>query len=136
MKEDLKVFDEDVTIIDDHAHHPSAVRETLSILENERVHLLYYPKTHTQRLDIHHKDTLEVLSVPYAAYILLPDNHMLNTTAYQNAGIQLGDTSLIVKALLQKVKKKDVILICTPYYLCDIVKQLKNGLRKKGCIVG
>ncbi len=114
-----------VTLIDDHAHHPTAVNATLEIFKNNRVHLVYFPKTHTQCKDIHHQHMCEILMQAKYSYILLPQKHQLQIDSYRKIGIDVGNEDEIYHALKNQVADGDIILFCTPVRLTQLMERVR-----------
>ncbi|MDC3180871.1 Mur ligase family protein [Gammaproteobacteria bacterium] len=127
------MFKGDVTLIDDHAHHPTALLATLKIFANQRVHLIYYPKTHTQRQDVHHIETKHALTSAHQSYILLPNLHTLKVSGYQQTGIVLGDEASILSQVMSNLQKDDVILICAPVALTELMQKIQKAVTEKYC---
>jgi UDP-N-acetylmuramate: L-alanyl-gamma-D-glutamyl-meso-diaminopimelate ligase len=114
-----------VTMIDDHAHHPTAVSSTLEIFKDQNTHLVYFPKTHTQRKDIHHQQLCEILKQAQYSYILLPEQHHLQIESYRQSGVCVGNEDEVFHALENQTADGDVILFCTPVRLVKLMKRVR-----------
>lgn len=122
------------TVIDDHAHHPTAVEATLGIFAENSTYVLYYPATHTQKLDVHQAEIIAALDKAKQAYILLPDKHYLDQTAYVKAGYVLGDQKTLITRLKNTLKPGDRLLVLSPYYLTEVFESLSSHAAENHCV--
>jgi UDP-N-acetylmuramate: L-alanyl-gamma-D-glutamyl-meso-diaminopimelate ligase len=66
-----------IMVVDDFAHHPTAVRETISGMKTREPHrrliAIFEPRTNTSRRAVFQKDYAQALSIADAAFIKEPD---------------------------------------------------------------
>jgi UDP-N-acetylmuramate: L-alanyl-gamma-D-glutamyl-meso-diaminopimelate ligase len=118
-----------VLVIDDFAHHPTAVRETIHAIRlrypQRRLWAVFEPRSNTSRRNIHQQEYAESfdgasrvsLKVP-EPHDKVPVNEQLNVPAVAEAlqghGIEAdysSDVSEIVTRVASEAKKGDVILV-------------------------
>jgi len=119
----------DILVIDDFAHHPTAVRETIQAIRlrypSRRLWAVFEPRSNTSRRNIHQREYAESfdgaqrvsLKVP-EPHDKVPANEQLDVpavaTALAHQGIQ-ADYSSDVKALVERVadaaRPGDVVLV-------------------------
>ena len=138
-----------VTLIEDFAHHPTAVRETIMAIQNKfsgrKVFSVFEPRSATSRRKVFQKDYVEAFSQAqevilaeafdqsklnetdrFSSQELIDDLKNKNTTATCYA-----DEDQIVKHLVTNSKPTDVILIMSNGGFGGIYQKLIDGLRKK-----
>lgn len=118
-----------ITVIDDFAHHPTAVRETLKALKNaypgQRLVTIFEPRTNSSRRAIFQQDYVDCFDASQLTFIREPvplDNiaaHDLFSATQlaadlQNRGLQAEscpDTDTILDSILPLLQPTDVIAI-------------------------
>jgi UDP-N-acetylmuramate: L-alanyl-gamma-D-glutamyl-meso-diaminopimelate ligase len=118
-----------ITVIDDFAHHPTAVRETLAALKaaypGQRLVAVFEPRTNSSRRKVFQADYVQVFD--HADQVLIKEPQPLATLAEELrfSGAQLGrdllargcqarcfaDTDAIIATLAQDCQQGDVIAI-------------------------
>jgi len=68
-----------IRVVDDFAHHPTAVRETLAAVKGRyagrRLVAVFEPRSNTSRRNIHQQDYAAAFDAADAAYIKVPERH-------------------------------------------------------------
>ena len=149
MKRRLEVRAEidGITIIDDFAHHPTAIRETLRALRGSyggrRLIAVLEPRSNTLRRNIFERELVDSLAVAdevILAAVYLGENipaaerldpaHVLS--ALQSRGVPaqlLPDAAAITAALLPVLRSGDVVAILSNGGFGDIYNRLPQALR-------
>jgi len=117
-----------ITIIDDFAHHPTEVRETIKAVSDRfrgrRIIAIFEPRSNTSRRDIFQKDYID--SFDKADIIVIPD-------PYRKDDIPEGErfsSELLANRL--RAKGKDALYIPTAK---EIFKFLKSALRAGDVVI-
>ncbi|GGA79343.1 UDP-N-acetylmuramate:L-alanyl-gamma-D-glutamyl-meso-diaminopimelate ligase [Edaphobacter acidisoli] len=135
-----------VTIIDDFAHHPTAVRETLRALRGaypgSRLIAVLEPRSNTLRRNVFEADLVESLaladrvalaavfkseSIPEAER-LAPENVIAALNARGIPAAVLPDADAIVAALAPELRESDVVAILSNGGFGDIYHKLPEAL--------
>lgn len=135
-----------VTIIDDFAHHPTAVRETLRALRGaypeSKLIAVLEPRSNTLRRNVFEHDLVESLaladrvvlaqvfkseSIP-AAERLIPENVVAALNARGVPAVVLPDADAIVSALAPEVRQGDVVAILSNGGFGDIYHKLPRAI--------
>lgn len=136
-----------ITVIDDFAHHPTAIRETLRALKESypmrRLWAVLEPRSNTLRRNIFEKDLVESLTIADCIVLasvfrsesiveaerLIPENVI---RALQSRGKQAStypDADTIVTHIVPDLKAGDVVAILSNGGFGDIYEKLPNALR-------
>lgn len=139
------VFDKDITIIDDFAHHPTAVLETISAIRSKypdrRMIVFFEPRSVTSRKKIFQKDygeafdesDLVFVSTPILKSVddpedfIDPEQMIINI---RNRGVEaysFNNADELLIASLSKIKKNDVVLIMSNGSFDGIHKKLAES---------
>ena len=135
-----------ITIIDDFAHHPTAIRETLRALREaypgQRLWAVLEPRSNTLRRNVFEKDLVESLSladqvvlaavfksesIP-AAERLIPENVIAGLRGHGVDADLLADADTIVNALASRLKGGDVVAILSNGGFGGIYDKLPRAL--------
>lgn len=135
-----------ITIIDDFAHHPTAVRETLRALRGaypgSRLIAVLEPRSNTLRRNVFERDLVESLaladrvalaevfkseSIP-AAERLAPENVIAALNARGVPAAVLADADAIVGALAPGLREGDVVAILSNGGFGDIYHKLPRAI--------
>lgn len=135
-----------VTIIDDFAHHPTAIRETLRALRGvypgQRLIAVLEPRSNTLRRNVFEADLVESLaladrvvlaavfkseSIP-AAERLVPEHVVEALNARGVPAAVLADADAIVAALAPEVRESDVVAILSNGGFGDIYHKLPQAI--------
>jgi UDP-N-acetylmuramate: L-alanyl-gamma-D-glutamyl-meso-diaminopimelate ligase len=135
-----------ITIIDDFAHHPTAIRETLRALREaypgRRLWAVLEPRSNTLRRNVFEKDLVESLSladqvvlaavfksesIP-AAERLIPENVIAGLRGHGVDADLLADADTIVNALASRLKGGDVVAILSNGGFGGIYDKLPRAL--------
>ena len=138
-----------VTIIDDFAHHPTAIRETLRALRSayagRRLVAVLEPRSNTLRRNVFEQDLVDALaladevvlaavfkseSIP-AAERLQPDQVTARLTAAGTPARVLPDSEAIVAALAPALRPGDVVAILSNGGFGDIYRLLPEALKAR-----
>jgi UDP-N-acetylmuramate: L-alanyl-gamma-D-glutamyl-meso-diaminopimelate ligase len=135
-----------VTIIDDFAHHPTAIRETLRALResypDRRLWAVLEPRSNTLRRNVFELDLVESLalanrvvlaavfkseSIP-AAERLHPEHVVTALTARGTPASLLADADAIVEAIAPELRDGDVVAILSNGGFGDIYRKLPAAI--------
>lgn len=137
----------DITIFEDFAHHPTAVRQTIALIQSRypkaRVFSVFEPRSATSRRSVFQKDYAEALGVGHAVLLpppfnqtAIPENQRFSSELLiQDLRAQGVDAELcesvdqIVDRLKEKAKPGDVILIMSNGGFGGIYDKLLRALR-------
>ena len=136
-----------VTVIDDFAHHPTALRETLKALRHrypgQRVWAIFEPRSNTTRRAIFQQELPDALKLADGVFISqiarleqIPETDRLNPEAVVKAIAESGrpafyeqDAAHIIERLVPLLKKKDVVAIFSNGGFDGIHEKLLERLR-------
>jgi UDP-N-acetylmuramate: L-alanyl-gamma-D-glutamyl-meso-diaminopimelate ligase len=138
-----------ITIIDDFAHHPTAIRETLRALRESypghRLWAILEPRSNTLRRNIFELDLVESLaladnvvlaavfkseSIP-AAERLHPEHVVDALTARGRPASLLADADAIVEAIAPQLKSGDVVAILSNGGFGNIYQKLPAAIARR-----
>ena len=150
MKRRLEVRAEidGITIIDDFAHHPTAIRETLRALRGSypgrRLIAVLEPRSNTLRRNVFQEELVASLAIADEVVLAavyqsenipvaerLDPDHV--ATALNHAGVPahlLADADAIVAVLTPRLVSGDVVAILSNGGFGDIYRKLPHALRK------
>ncbi|HEX3470049.1 MAG TPA: cyanophycin synthetase, partial [Silvibacterium sp.] len=118
-----------VTIIDDFAHHPTAIRETLKALRaayaGARLWAVLEPRSNTLRRNVFERELVDSLSLADRVVLAgvfklegIPENERLHPQAVASAlqedgreAVLLKDANAIVEAIAPELRPGDVVAI-------------------------
>jgi UDP-N-acetylmuramate: L-alanyl-gamma-D-glutamyl-meso-diaminopimelate ligase len=138
-----------ITIIDDFAHHPTAIRETLRALRarypGRRLWAVLEPRSNTLRRNVFEKELVESLAIAdrvilAAVYqpVKIPADQLLhadNVVASLNVrglpAALLADANAIVAQLSEQLQAGDVVAILSNGGFGDIYHKLPQKLRQQ-----
>ncbi|MFI5166712.1 MAG: amino acid adenylation domain-containing protein [Thermoanaerobaculales bacterium] len=143
-----------VTVVDDFAHHPTAVAATLAstrlAFPGRRVWAVFEPHTYTSRTNLLQQETVEALSradcviiaEPRHADLMSPHDH-LSTEGLCESLVARGIpawvepiTARIVERLVTGVQRGDVVLLLSPGAFGGLRNLLPQALRQPRNSVG
>ncbi|MFN0061506.1 MAG: UDP-N-acetylmuramate:L-alanyl-gamma-D-glutamyl-meso-diaminopimelate ligase [Myxococcaceae bacterium] len=138
-----------VLVIDDFAHHPTAVRETLDAVHGtypkRRLWAVFEPRSNTSRRNIHQEEYAH--SFPHAARITLktPEKHdkvpeseeldvkrlVRELTAQGREAEADTDVARMAQAVSREAKPGDVILVMSNGSFGGFIEKLMSGLQER-----
>jgi len=137
-----------VTIVDDFAHHPTAIRETLRALRERypgrRVWAVLEPRSNTLRRNVFAEALVKSLaladrvvlaavfkseSIPVSER-LVPEEIVARLNAAGTTAMMLGDADQIVGALAEQLRAGDVVAIMSNGGFGGIYEKLPQALDK------
>ena len=139
-----------VTIIDDFAHHPTAIRETLRALRGaypgSRLWAVLEPRSNTLRRNVFETDLVEslaladrvVLAAVFKSESIPPDERLSPANVVAALGARgvpaevLPDADAIVAALAPQVRSGDVVAILSNGGFGDIYRKLPHAIAGGG----
>jgi UDP-N-acetylmuramate: L-alanyl-gamma-D-glutamyl-meso-diaminopimelate ligase len=139
-----------VLVIDDFAHHPTAVRETIQAIRrrwpNRRLWAVFEPRSNTSRRNIHQEEYAHAFDGADLASLRVPEHHdkvplaeELNVeriVADLNArGIEANastDVSALVESVVSGARAGDIILVMSNGAFGGFIPSLINGLSAAG----
>ena len=137
-----------VTVIDDFAHHPTAIRETLRALRaayaGRRLWAVLEPRSNTLRRNVFERELVESLALADAVVLAqvfkseaIPVNERLEPEHVVGAlkvkgvpAVLCADADAIVKEIAPRVKSGDVVAILSNGGFGGIYEKLPSALRK------
>lgn len=144
----------DVTVIDDFAHHPTAVRETIKALRykypNRRLVVAFEPRSNTTRRKVFQNEFIEafrgadrVLLAPVARASELPVSERLDpdalAQALMNAGIEayaLSSMDYLLEYLIRGAEIDNVIVLMSNGNFGNLKQLLMEKLERKRLMRG
>ena len=139
-----------VTVYDDFAHHPTAIRETLKALRQryptERVIAIFEPRSNTTRRNIFQKELAECFSDANVVFIsqiarlhllslderLDPEKVMADLKANGKEAYYLEDAATIAAKVGEIAKTGDVVIVMSNGNFGGIHEKLKQALKTTG----
>jgi len=138
-----------VKVIDDFAHHPTAVRETIDAVAGRnpgrRIVAVFEPRSNTSRRSLHHAEYarsfggagLAVLAAPQK-HDKVPENDRLDVeklcadiAANGTPAHAFADTDDILRFVLSEAKKGDVLLVMSNGAFGGLIGRLLAGLEAR-----
>jgi UDP-N-acetylmuramate: L-alanyl-gamma-D-glutamyl-meso-diaminopimelate ligase len=138
-----------VLLIDDFAHHPTAVRETLSAVRSRypgrRVLGVFEPRTNTSRRNLFQRDYAEAFALADVAVCApvyrpdsVPDEERFKPDVWvedlRGRGVQAfahADTDALVLALAEMCRPGDVVLFMSSGSLAELIETLKGEFDRR-----
>jgi UDP-N-acetylmuramate: L-alanyl-gamma-D-glutamyl-meso-diaminopimelate ligase len=138
-----------VLVIDDFAHHPTAVRETIGGIRqryrDKRLWAVFEPRSNTSRRNIHQKEYAEAFDEADVVTIRLPEPHdkvpadqQLNVSAIvrtiEQRGIEatgLEKVSDIVDLIARQARPNDVVLVMSNGAFGGLIPDVIAALEKR-----
>ena len=139
-----------VTVYDDFAHHPTAIRETLTALRHrhpkERVIAIFEPRSNTTRRNIFQKELADCFANADVVFIsqiarlsllkeeerLDPERVMKDLKAAGKEAYYLPDATSIAARVAEIAKPRDVVIVMSNGGFGGIHDLLRDELSKKG----
>jgi UDP-N-acetylmuramate: L-alanyl-gamma-D-glutamyl-meso-diaminopimelate ligase len=139
-----------VTIIDDFAHHPTAIAETLKALRTryagQRLWAVLEPRSNTLRRNVFENELVDSLAIADQIVIagvfkseaipelerLSPDNVMLRLRERGRPALQLDDADAIVHEIAPQVREGDVVAILSNGGFGGIYEKLPKAIETAG----
>jgi UDP-N-acetylmuramate: L-alanyl-gamma-D-glutamyl-meso-diaminopimelate ligase len=149
-RQELRGTVHDVLVIDDFAHHPTAVRETIAGIRqrypDRRLWAVFEPRSNTSRRNIHQKEYASAFDGAALASIRVPEPHdkvpieeQLDIARVVDElrahGIQADaspDVDVLVKRVVGRARPGDVVLVMSNGSFGGFIPALLDGLRAKG----
>jgi UDP-N-acetylmuramate: L-alanyl-gamma-D-glutamyl-meso-diaminopimelate ligase len=105
-----------ISVYDDFAHHPTAIRETLAALRanvgDARIIAVLEPRSNTMKQGVHKHTLADSLAAADQVYFYKNPEMNWDADALQSASISLsGDTQTIIDAISADARKGDHVLI-------------------------
>jgi UDP-N-acetylmuramate: L-alanyl-gamma-D-glutamyl-meso-diaminopimelate ligase len=145
---EVRAVVDDVTIIDDFAHHPTAIRETLKALREaypgHRLWAVLEPRSNTLRRNVFERELVDSLSLADRIVLAgvfklesIPENERLHpeavVEALKTSGYQamlLKDADKIVDVIAPELRPNDVVAILSNGGFDGIYDKLPRRLRE------
>ncbi len=125
-----------ITIYDDFAHHPTAIKTTLAGLRERvgtaKIFAVFEPRSNTMKMGIHQASLMEALSIADSVYLFQPagmswDISSVTSAVMAESKVFTGVED-IIRQLLQKAQTGDHILIMSNGGFENIHTRLINTL--------
>jgi UDP-N-acetylmuramate: L-alanyl-gamma-D-glutamyl-meso-diaminopimelate ligase len=138
-----------VMVIDDFAHHPTAVRETIAGIRqryaDRRLWAVFEPRSNTSRRNIHQKEYAHSFNGAARASIRVPEPHdkvpvneQLDIHKVVEELVAQGiradaspDTGVLVERVTSEAQPGDVILVMSNGAFGGFIPKLLDGLKKR-----
>jgi UDP-N-acetylmuramate: L-alanyl-gamma-D-glutamyl-meso-diaminopimelate ligase len=145
---EVKAEVDGITIIDDFAHHPTAIAATLKALRTRypeaRLWAIFEPRSNTLRRKVLQKDLVSSLALADQVVITsifkpeaIPENERLTTSSVVNAlkrnggrARELADADAIVEAVVPELQSGDVVAILSNGGFGGIYEKLPRKLEE------
>ncbi len=136
---EVKGVENNVTVYDDFAHHPTAIATTIDGLRRkignkQRIIAILEPRSNTMKMQIHNETLPASLDQADSVYIYLPDD---NETKFSDMLELLGkkghgynDIEQMLKDIHIAVKPGDHLLVMSNGGFCGIHQKLLDGLKR------
>jgi UDP-N-acetylmuramate: L-alanyl-gamma-D-glutamyl-meso-diaminopimelate ligase len=139
-----------VLVIDDFAHHPTAVRETIEGIRqrypDRRVWAVFEPRSNTSRRNIHQQDYVAALTHADLATIrepephdMVPEEQRLNVSAIVKELADSGtaadssrDVGELVRRVSEGARANDLLLVMSNGSFGGFIPSLFDALKKRG----
>jgi UDP-N-acetylmuramate: L-alanyl-gamma-D-glutamyl-meso-diaminopimelate ligase len=136
-----------VTVLDDFAHHPTAVRATIAAIQarypGRRVWAVFEPRSNTSRRRIHQHEYVEALSLAPRVALKVPEPHdmvpadqRLDTDQMvgdlRARGVEAraeADVGILVRSVADRVRPGDVVLVMSNGGFGGFIDRLLAALR-------
>jgi UDP-N-acetylmuramate: L-alanyl-gamma-D-glutamyl-meso-diaminopimelate ligase len=140
---------DDILVIDDFAHHPTAVRETIVAIRqrypDRRLWAVFEPRSNTSRRNIHQTEYASAFDGAALASIRVPEPHdkvpaneQLDigkvVDALHAKGIDAGaspDVGVIVQDVVSRAKPGDAVLVMSNGAFGGLIPAVLDGLRAR-----
>ena len=138
-----------VMVIDDFAHHPTAVRETITAIRlrypDRRLWAIFEPRSNTSRRNIHQNEYTHAFQGASLATIRVPEPHdkvpvseQLNIDAVVSSLNEQGikadaspDVDVLVKRVVDGARPGDVLLVMSNGAFGGFIPSVLEGLRAR-----
>jgi UDP-N-acetylmuramate: L-alanyl-gamma-D-glutamyl-meso-diaminopimelate ligase len=148
-RQEIRGTVDDVLVIDDFAHHPTAVRETIVAIRqrypDRRLWAVFEPRSNTSRRNIHQSEYAGAFDGAALASIRVPEPHdkvpideQLDigkvVDALRAKGIEADatpDVDVIVHRIVSHAQPGDVILVMSNGAFGGLIPRVLDGLRAK-----
>jgi len=148
-RQEIRGTVDDVLVIDDFAHHPTAVRETIVAIRqrypDRRLWAVFEPRSNTSRRNIHQHEYASAFDGASLASIRVPEPHdkvpvdeQLDigkvVDALRAKGIDADasrDVDVIVRRIVADAQPGDVILVMSNGAFGGLIPAVLDGLRAK-----
>lgn len=122
-----------ITVFDDFAHHPTAIRGTLSALANPgagRLVCILEPRSNTMRLGVHKDALRDALALADSVFVFQSpeiqwDVHELETASV----VVVNDTAVIIERVLAESRPGDRIVIMSNGGFENLTRRLVERLK-------
>ena len=148
-RQELRGEPSGIAVIDDFAHHPTAVRETIAAVAarypGRRLLALFEPRSNTSRRNLHQDEYARSFNGAAGALILVPKPHdqvpadqqldanklAHDLTASGIASESFATVDALAATALQKAKRGDVLLVMSNGAFGGLLPRLLEGLVDK-----
>ncbi len=148
-RQEIRGTVDDILVIDDFAHHPTAVRETIVAIRQRyperRLWAVFEPRSNTSRRNIHQNEYASAFDGAALASIRVPEPHdkvpvdeQLDigkvVDALRAKGIDADasrDVDVIVRRVVSEARPGDVILVMSNGSFGGLIPAVLDGLRAK-----
>lgn len=126
-----------ITVYDDFAHHPTAIRRTIDALRHSKKHQRIYVvlefASYTMRTGVHAHAMAEALAVVDGAFVLEPQDFNLQSTVsnWQCPYVLCTNVSDLAQRVVEEVQVEDAILIMSNRGFGNIHQQILTLLGKR-----
>lgn len=141
-----------VTVIDDFAHHPTAVAKTIAGMRQKypgrRLWAIFEPRSNTSRRNVFKDDFIRALSTADRVVIggvfrseKIPEAERLDVQSVADSIMRQGvdahyipDTKNLLEFVLRNINANDVVLVMSNGAFDDVPRKLVEGLKRRRII--
>nr|WP_025386147.1 UDP-N-acetylmuramate:L-alanyl-gamma-D-glutamyl-meso-diaminopimelate ligase [Legionella oakridgensis] len=126
-----------VTVYDDFAHHPTAIKKTIAALKqsgrHQRILVVLEFASYTMRMGVHAQEMAEALTNVDAVYVLNPMDFCLSEVAkdWRCPYLVLTSIDLIVESVIKDVQEGDAVLVMSNRGFGNIHQHLISRINEK-----
>lgn len=134
---EVKANAHDITIYDDFAHHPTAIKKTIEALKNSKRHkriaVVLEFASYTMRTGVHAALMTEALLQADSAYLLNPKDFDITSiaTTWPETFHILPNVGTIVAKVCQEVREGDAVLVMSNRGFEGIHQRLAEGIAER-----
>lgn len=148
-RQEIVGVERSITVIDDFAHHPTAVRKTIEAVKmrypKSRLWAIFEPRSNTSRRNVFHKEFIDAFAAADRTVIAdihnpekIPPEERLDVAGLADdlmrSGVDahyISHTDNIVEFVLRSVDSGDVILVMSNGIFDNLPQKLLQGIRNK-----
>ena len=141
-RQEVVYADENVLVVDDFAHHPTAVKKTLLSLKKaclpDKVILFFEPRTNSSKRKVFEEEYIKSLCIADEVYLKtppglekLPEEQRIDLAKITNQIKKLGKNAAIFEERIKlelKPNEKTLVVCMSSAYMSDVMEKIKEVL--------